>query len=158
MNRLAERANYWDTTVHPARSQGEIMELLDDFGAESIQVTQGMSKRDNRTAWLVRFMWRGATYRFVFVPLECEYPEKKTSFGGKRQEHAKHALWQMGRIASHFVKAILTAADAQPDALFGFMELPAEVSGGKTLTTAEIGVQQLAQSVRLLPEMTVIEA
>lgn len=27
-----------------------------------------------------------------------------------------------------------------PDALFGFMELPADVSGGKVLATAEIGV------------------
>jgi len=149
-NRLAEQANYWDTTVHHAKSQGEIIELLDTFGAQGIQITLGRNK--GRQAWLVRFAWREAIYRFVFIPLECQYPEKVSSFGGKRQAHSDHAMWQMGRIAVHFVKAILTAADAQPDALFGFMELPQEAGGGQSMTTAEIGVQQLAQTVRLLPE------
>lgn len=31
--RHAEDANYWQTTVHPAKSQGEIIEMLEDFGA-----------------------------------------------------------------------------------------------------------------------------
>jgi hypothetical protein len=30
--RYAEEANYWDTTVLPGNSQGEIIALLEEFG------------------------------------------------------------------------------------------------------------------------------
>jgi hypothetical protein len=115
-NRWAEDANYWDTTVVPAKSQGEITELLQDFGAESTMMAQGQA--DGRYAWLVRFRWHGANYRFVFTPLICQWPNKLSMFGGKRREHNEQARYQMGRIACYCVKAILTAAEAQPGALF----------------------------------------
>ena len=41
--RFAEKANYWATTVHPAKSQGEIIELLEEFGAVNYQMMQGQS-------------------------------------------------------------------------------------------------------------------
>lgn len=149
--RYAECANYWQTTVHPAKSQGEIIEMLDSFGVEQMQVSQGQA--GDRMAWLVRFTWLGATYRFAFSPLACEFPNKESSFGGNRRKHHAQARYQMGRIALHFVKAILTAAEAHPHALFGFMELPgiAHHSDGMPMTAGELDVSGLAQS---LPELT----
>ena len=132
--RFAEEANYWDTIVHPAKSKGEIEELLDEFGSTQQMTAKGQV--NGRLAWLVRFVWQNRSYRFTFVPLECKYPEKVSSFGGKRRAHLEQAEYQMGRIAVYFVKAILTAAEAHPHALFGFMELPA--------TTNENGVPRTA--------------
>jgi hypothetical protein len=150
--RKAESANYWKTTVHPAKSQADIMVMLEDFGSTNMMITQG--RADEKTAWLIRFEWRGQSYRFVFIPLECEHPERVTNFGGKRRRHPEQARYQMGRIAVHFVKAILTAAEAQPHALFGFLELPeAGVHpGGVPMTTGELDVSGLA---RALPAWTV---
>lgn len=146
----AEDMNYFDTTVHPAKSQGEIMELIEDFGATNYQIMQGQA--GGRFAWLIRFEWREQTYRFTFVPLPCRTPAKEKSFGGKRRSHEDQAKWQMGRIATHFVKAILTAAAAQPAALFGFLELPGVAShpGGIPKTAAELDVEGLT---RALPDV-----
>lgn len=147
--RVAEEANYWSTVVHPAKSQAEIMVMLEDFGASQYAITQGQA--NGRTAWMIRFEWIDRTYRFVFVPLECKAPDKIASFGGKRRTHADQARWQMGRIATHFTKAILTAAEAHPHALFGFLELP-EVGqrGGVAMTAGELDVRGL---VSLLPDL-----
>lgn len=151
MNRLAERANYFDTTVHPAKSQAEILETLEDFGSSNFQVIQGQA--NGQHAWMVRFEWRNQTYRFTFAPLKCERPTNERSFGGKRRTHQEQARWQMGRIAVHFVKAILTAAETNPDALFGFLELPEVASvGGLPRTAAEIDVSGLT---RALPDLIV---
>lgn len=149
---FAERFNYFDTTVHPAKSQAEIIEMLEDFGASNFIVQQGQVQ--GQYAWLVRFEWRQETYRFVFVPLMCENPGKERSFGGKRRTYAEQARWQMGRIAVHFVKAILTAAEANPAALFGFLELPGIAShpGGIPKTAAELDVRELTAA---LPEPVV---
>jgi hypothetical protein len=46
----------------------------------------------------------------------------------------------MGRIAVYFVKAILTAAEAQPAALFGFLELPGAHPGAIPVTAAELDI------------------
>jgi len=148
----AERFNYFDTTVHPAKSQAEVIELLEDFGATNFVIQQGQV--NGKYAWLVRFEWRGETYRFVFVPLECEYPEKERSFGEKRRTYHEQARWQMGRIAVHFVKAILTAAETNPDALFGFLELPAVAThpGGMPKTAAEINVEGLTAALPQLED------
>jgi hypothetical protein len=150
--RLAEEANYWNTTVHPAKSQAEIVEMLEDFGAGNLMVAQG--KSNGRLAWLIRFEWHGASYRFTFTPLECRDPDKLSSFGGKRRSHEDQTKYQMGRIAVHFVKAILTAAEAQPAALFGFIELPAAGShtGGLPVTAAELDITGFTQ---LLPELEI---
>lgn len=151
ITRAAEQANYFVTTVHPAASQGEIIALLEEFGADGVMVGQGNAR--GRFAWLVRFAWNGANYRFVFTPLECEIPDKVSSFGGKRRTHSDQARFQMGRIAVHFVKAILTAAEAQPHALFGFMELPMAAQGsGMPPVAAELDVSILVANAPLLPE------
>jgi len=151
ITRSAEKANYFDTTVQPGNSQGEIIALLEEFGAESVMVAQGNA--GGRFAWLVRFHWNSANYRFVFTPLECELPAKVSSFGGKRRTHSDQARYQMGRIAVHFVKAILTAAEAQPHALFGFMELPMAAQGsGMPPVAAELDVSILVDKAPLLPE------
>lgn len=126
--RYAEKANYWETAVHPAKSQGEIMEMLDEFGATASALMQGQA--DGRYAWLIRFQWQGKSYRFTFVPLVCQYPNKISKFSGKARSHEDQAKYQMGRIAVYFVKAILTAAEAHPFALFGFMELPETARNG----------------------------
>lgn len=140
-NRHAEEANYWDTTVHPAKSLGEIQELLTDFGADSMIVSQGQSA--GRFAWMVRFQWQGRSYRFVFTPKECKFPNKISTFAGKRRVHSEQAKHQMGRIAVWFVKAILTAAEAHPHALFGFLELPGAGTGGLPPTAGELDVNGL---------------
>jgi len=149
-NRFAEDGNYWQTTVHPAKSQAEIMELLEDFGTFNMIISQGQAQ--GKRAWMVRFEWRGVVYRFVFVPLECRDPLKEVSFGGKRRPHSEQAYYQMGRIAVYFVKAILTAAETNPDALFGFVELPGAGThgGGLPITAAELGIEGL---VGALPPM-----
>lgn len=122
MARFAEDANYFTTTVHHAISQGEITELLEHFGAEEINILSGTS--GGRYAIAVRFQWEEKTYRFAFTPLVCRDPEKVMSYGGKRRTSLEQSKYQMGRIAVNFVKAVLTAAEAEPKALFGFMELP----------------------------------
>jgi hypothetical protein len=155
-NRWAEEANYWDTAVAPAKSQGEIVELLQNFGAESTMLAQGQA--NGRYAWLVRFRWHDANYRFSFTPLECQWPNKLSNFGGKRREHNEQAKYQMGRIAIYFVKAILTAAEAQPEALFGFMELPsAATRSGMPPVAAELDVSTLIDAAPLfqLPEIII---
>jgi hypothetical protein len=157
-NRLAEDANYWDTTVAPGNSQGEIITLLEEFGADSLMVGQGNA--GGRFAWLIRFHWKGANYRFVFTPLECKTPIMIHSWGGKRRTHAEQARYQMGRIAVHFVKAILTAAEAQPGTLFGFMELPEAASGsGVPPVAAELDISTLIDAAPLfqLPEILIEE-
>jgi hypothetical protein len=153
--RYAEDANYWETTVHPAKSQGEIVELLENFGADSVMVVQGQA--GGNYAWMIRFRWDGRNYRFLFTPLACRTPEKQSSFGGKRRAHSEQARYQMARTATHFVKAILTAAEAEPGALFGFMELPGAGSrAGVPAIASEIDVRQLVDdSTPLLPDIIV---
>ena len=148
--RHAEDANYWQTTIRPSKSQGEIMELLDDFGADGHQLTQG--RAGDKLAWLIRFQWMGRSYRFMFAPLDCRNPDAVHSFGGKRRAHHEQAMFQMGRIAVYFVKAILTAAEAHPHALFGFMELPG-TSGpsGLPSTAGELDVSGVRSALPALP-------
>jgi hypothetical protein len=153
VSRYAEKANYWDTTVHPAKSQGEIIEILEDFGADSIQMTQGQA--GGRYAWLIRFQWQGKSYRFAFTPLECLNPDWARSFGGKKRTFAEQSRYQMGRIAVYFVRAILTAAEAQPGALFGFLELPASAgrTGAVPPVASEVDISKLISSGSLMPDI-----
>lgn len=154
MKRFAEDANYFDTTVHPAKSQAEIMEMLEDFGASNFIIQQGQAA--GRFAWLVRFEWNNKSYRFAFIPLECRKPNDTKSFNGKRRTHLEQSRYQMGRVAAYFVKAILTAAEMNPDALFGFLELPAVASqGGIPITAAQLGVDGLTKA---LPVPEIIDA
>lgn len=145
----AEDNSYFDTTVHPAKSQGEIMEMLDNFGATNYQVMQG--RAGGKYAWLIRFEWREQAYRFTFIPLPCRTPDKEKSFSGKRRLYRDQAEWQMGRIAAHFVKAILTAAASQPAALFGFLELPgaSDRPGGLPPVASEIPVDRFTHRLSL---------
>jgi len=152
--RCAEDFNYWQTTVHPAKSQAEIVELLEDFGALNQAIMQGQA--GGRYAWLIRFEWNARSYRFAFVPLVCKNPSKTSSFGGKRLLHTKQAKKQMGRIAVHFVKAILTAASTNPDALFGFMELPSG-EGRLPQTAGELGIDHVASLLPEMPQLTMGE-
>jgi uncharacterized protein YwbE len=148
--RFAEDANYFDTTVHPAKSLGEIQEMLDDFGAENVMVIQGQA--GGKTAWMIRFMWLDKPYRFLFTPLDCRNPDNQKTVGGKKLTNTERAKYQMGRIAVHFVKAILTAAEAHPHSLFGFMELSVGQSNGQLPPTAgELNVEGLAKA---LPTMS----
>lgn len=147
----AEELNYFDTTVHPSKSLGEIQEMLEDFGADNVMVAQG--KSGGKHSWLIRFMWQGKPYRFIFSPLPCRQSLTEHSYGGKRRTNEEQARWQMGRIAVHFVKAILTAADAHPNALFGFMEIAmAGAPGRLPPTAAELNVDGL---VKALPDLDI---
>lgn len=147
MRRYAEEANYWSTSVHPAKSKGEVEEMLDNFGATQQMTVKGKAK--GRLAWLIRFEWEGRSYRFTFTPLECEYPQKVSSFGGRRRSHTEQAEYQMGRIAVHFTKAILTAAEAHPHALFGFMELPHGGEGAPS-TAGELDISGVVSALPAL--------
>lgn len=156
MKRFAEDMNYFDTTVAPAKSQAEIVAMLDAFGAASIMIAQG--KAGEKFAWMIRFMWEDRSYRFVFTPLPCRSPLKDRSFGGKRRSFAEQAKWQMGRIAVNFVKAILTAAEAQPTALFGFMEIAGTGRpGGLPAVAGDLDPQALASRTALLPDGIVVD-
>jgi hypothetical protein len=150
--RFAEDANYWQTTVHPAKSQAEIIELLEAFGVSNMMSAQGTA--NGRLAWLIRFEWRGRAYRFTFTTLDPRDPDKVTRFGGVPRRHADQVRYQMGRIAVHFVKAILTAAEVQPGALFGFVELPGAGSypGGLPVVASDLGVDGMTD---LLPRLEV---
>lgn len=149
--RFAEDSPYWQTTVQPAASLGEISELLNGFGVTDIVTMAGQAA--GRTSWLVRFAWSGRSYRFAFTPLPCRQPEKVTSFGGKRRKAAEQAIYQMGRIAVYFVKAILTAAEVQEAALFAFLELPGGRPGGLPPVTSELDVSGIASVLPALPEL-----
>ena len=153
----AEDRPYWTTTVHPAKSQGEIIELLEDFGASDMIVSQGHSQ--GQIAWVIRFKWLGRVYRFVFVPRGCRNPDKESSFNSKRRVHIEQARYQMGRTAVHFIKAILTAAEEHEGALFGFLELPGAgvYPGGLPPVASEVDLTSLVGDLPPLLE-GVIEA
>ena len=61
----------------------------------------------------------------------------------------------MGRIAVNFVKAILTAAEAQPGALFGFLELPANAGrpGALRPVASELKFSNLVSSALVMPDI-----
>jgi hypothetical protein len=139
--KYAEDLNYFDTTVHPAKSLGEIQELLENFGATATIVSQGQVH--GNYAWVIRFQWNGRAYRFVFTPAPCRWPTKVMSYEKKKRPNEEQARWQMGRIALYFVKALLTAADTQPAALFGYMELPGARSGGMPPVASELDVEEM---------------
>lgn len=149
--RFAEDANYWTTTVSPFVSQGEIYGMLKAFGTEGMMITQGQTT-DGREALLVRFGWLGESYRFVFVPLECRYPENERSFNKTRRTHAEQALYQMGRVAMHGVKAILTIAESTPAVLAGFRELPGvgHHDDGLPYTMGELSTHELTAALPLI--------
>jgi hypothetical protein len=149
--RYAEEANYWETTVHPAVSQGEITKLLDAFGAQAIMVMSGQSA--GRYAWLIRFQWNDRSYRFAFKPLICRFPNKSFKFGKNRRTAEEQSKYQMARIAVYFVKAILTAAEADPAALFGFVELPGAGHGGIPSIASELDIDGI---VGALPNINVL--
>lgn len=155
--RFAEEANYWSTTVHPAKSQGEIIQRLEDFGTRNLMITQG--QMEGQVAWLIRFEWREATYRFTFIPLKCRHPDKVSKFGTKRRSHEKQARYQMGRVAVHFVKAILTAAEMHHDALFGFVELPeaGTYPSGLPMTAGELNIEQLTKALPKIDTIPLLE-
>ena len=94
MSRYAEKANYWDTTISPAKSQGEIIEMLEKFGADNTQMTIGSA--GGRYAWLIRFQWEGQSYRFAFTPLECEWPNTTRSYSKERRTNAQQAVTKWG--------------------------------------------------------------
>lgn len=149
----------YDRYIHgtPA-TVSERMKTAISYDLESVMFAQGNA--GGRFAWMVRFHWNGANYRFAFTPLECSQPNQINSYGGKRRTHTEQAKCQMGRIACHFVKAILTAAEAQPGALFGFMELPEAASGsGMPPVAADLDVSTLIDAAPLfqLPEIIVEE-
>jgi hypothetical protein len=139
--KYAEDLNYWDTTVHPAKSLGEIQELLEEFGATATMVTQGRAAQTY--AWIIRFQWREKSYRFIFTPAACRWPGKVMSYSGKRRTNEEQARYQMARAAYWFVKAMLTAAEFQPAALFGFLELPGSRTGSMPPVASELDVQEL---------------
>lgn len=57
--------------------------------------------------------------------------------------------WQVSQDAVDFVKAILTAAEAHPHAIFGFIELPQAGMhpGGLPLTAGELGASGLTSAL-----------
>ena len=150
MNRYAEDANYWSTTVHPAKSQAEIIELFEEFGVGDTNIMQGVT--GGKYIWLIRFKWNDRSYRFVFTPLECKNPEKYFRVSNKNRSYEEQSRYQMGRIAAAFVKAILTAAETTPAALFGFLELPSPKSGGLPPTAADLDISGIKS---LLPDIGV---
>lgn len=150
MKRFAEDANYWTTTVMPGTSQGEISDLLEQFGATAVIIITGQVQ--GRIAWVIRFQWEGRSYRFLFTPLTCRKPEISYSFSGKRRTVLEQSKYQMGKVAVNFVKAVLTAAETTPAALFGFLELPAVTQSGMPATAAELDVDGLTAA---LPEINI---
>lgn len=147
--RFAEEANYFMTTVHPANSMGEIQAMLDDFGATAIQTMTGQNGA--KAVWMIRFRWLDLTYRFTFTPLNCRAPEKLFTIGGKKRTALEQSKYQMGRIAVYCVKAILTAAEAMPAALFGFAELAVSNEDGIPAIVSELNIDGLTNALPGLP-------
>lgn len=160
----AEDSNYWETTVHPAKSWAEVEEMLEEFGVNELMTAKG--RIEGRLARMIRFNWQGDSYRFEFVAKQCRQPTKLTSFGGKRRTHTDQAEYQMGREAVAFLKAILIAAKSKPKTLFAFQELPGVQTkhpGGLPLTAGELDVSGLAGAMQPLlpasvPDIEIVEA
>lgn len=142
----AEDRAYWDTIVSPSKSMGEVQEILNDFGVQSMDIRLGQT--GNRFAWVVRFEWQEKAFRFVFLPKTCQWPNKISSFGGKRRNHEEQSHYQMGRVAVNLVKNVLAAAEESPAALFGYLEVAGSNPGGIPMTAAELDVEGLTM---LLP-------
>lgn len=142
----AEDRPYWATSVHPSKSLGDVMACLAKFGIFNHEIRQGQVY--GKVAWLIRFDYFGRSHRFVFRPRPCREPDSVHSFGGVRRTHKRQAVYQMGRTASHFVKNVLAAAEDQPAALFGFVELPG-IFHAKELpaTAAELDVDELTEAL-----------
>jgi hypothetical protein len=154
MKRYAEEQPYWETTVAPGQSQGEIVDLLEQFGATNTIMMSGQSQ--GKQAWVVRFQLEGKVYRFLFAPLDCINPNKTSSFGGKKRLASEQAKYQMGRRAVYMVKAVLTAAQDDPAALFGFLELPGiRNNAGLPATAAEVDVDELTAA---LPDIHIVDS
>lgn len=148
----AEDRPYWATTVPPSKSLGALMACLAKFGIFRHEVRQGQAH--GNVAWLIRFQYLGRSHRFVFTPRLCRDPDAVRSFGGARRTHARQAIFQMGRTAAHFVKNLLAAADDQPAALFGFVELPGVFHANELpATAAELDLEGLTAA---LPELKII--
>lgn len=149
----AEDSNYWETTVHPAKSWAEIEEMLEEFGVTETMTAKG--RVEGRLVRMIRFNWQDKSYRFEFVTRKCRQPDKLASFGGKRRSFTDQAEYQMGREAVNFVKAILIAAKAKPVTLFAFQELPGvgeNRPGGIPITAGELDTSKLtARLPNLLP-------
>lgn len=109
VERYAEDAKYWKTTVPPAKSQAEIRQMLEDFGATNSAIMQGQTGK--KPTWMVRFDWNGYNFRYEFAPLECKEPDKVSRFGWKKRSHAEQARFQLGRKAVHFVRLNLEIID-----------------------------------------------
>lgn len=151
MTKYAEEMSFWTTDVDPYRSQGELMAMLNKFGAANFQVTAGQSMGAN--AWQVRFDWRGETYRIVFLPHPCREPDTMIM----RNKHPlrmrrEQAVYQMAREAVIFVKAVLNHATSRPEVLFGFKELPGMGArpDGLPYTAAELDTAQLTTQLQPL--------
>jgi len=158
----AEDSNYWETSVHPAKSWAEIEEMLEDFGVSETMTARG--RVDGRPGRMIRFNWRNKSYRFEFIAKKCRQPDKIASFGGKRRSHTEQAEYQMGREAVNFVKAILIAAKSQPVTLFAFQELPGVAQqrpGGLPLTAGELDTSKLVAVLPPLlspPDIEIVDA
>lgn len=148
MKKFAEDMSFFDTSVPPGKSLGEIQTLLEEFGADNYQVSQGQS--GGKYAWLIRFTWMGKPYRFAFTPIDCRQPQLVRSYAGKKRINEEQSRWQMGRIAFNFCKAILNAAEMHPHALFGFMEISAGTQPGCLPRTA--GEMDVDDLVKALPD------
>lgn len=59
----AENAPYWQTTVDPYKSQGEVMALLRKFGARNIAFMEGETERG--PAYAFRFEFKGKSIDFI---------------------------------------------------------------------------------------------
>jgi len=149
MKYAEDLTNYWTTGVDPFKSQAEIQRLLHQFGVKEQAIATGHTP-EGRTAWLVKFKIEGMSFRFIFTPLPCKYPDRITSFRKKRRTHEEQAVYQMGRVALAFVKAILTAAKVKREVLFGFMELPGvrDPQTGRALTAAELGASGIVELMK----------
>lgn len=125
MTKYAEDMNFWRTSVDLSKSQGEILKLLDSFGASEYGIIR--AKLENKEGLAIRFKWQNDFYRLTFHP----YPTRgksndtiATKPGGQRISKSEAALRQMGRIAVTYTKGLLLAADYKPETLFSFKELP----------------------------------
>lgn len=148
----AEEADNWRTTVTIAKSQAETLDLLDVCSATEIQSTIGQA--NGRAALVVHFELDSRTFRFGCQTLAYRDADLLRSFEGKHRSRSEQAEYPMGRIAGDFAKAPLTAAQAQPDALCRFIEIPGtEQDGALSATIAELDLSGLMSTLPSLPEV-----
>ena len=142
---FAQDASFWDSGKSElSDSIGELGRILDKYGCDAA----GTMKRkvDGKTHLIVEFALNDRRFAIEFKPLKVDYGR------GRRTEAQLDELaeWQMGRIAVHWLKSMLTMVESGHDeVLMPYLYLR---DGNSATTMQQQGMKWLdKQAVPALP-------